>query len=104
MSSSYNLGKHYEGLVRDLVRSGRYSSPSEVMRDGLRLLEERESQRTAKLEVLRAAIRDGLDSGPREPLDMDEIKAEARRRKAEADPSGRDAQHPSFAARTPRSP
>ena len=37
------------------------------------------------LEALRALIEEGLESGPPEPLDMDEIKAEARRRKAAAD-------------------
>lgn len=91
MSSSYNLGKHYESLVRDLIRSGRYSSPSEVMRDGLRLLEEREAQRSVKLEALRVAIREGLDSGIPERLDMDEIRTEAHRRRAEADSSDRGA-------------
>jgi antitoxin ParD1/3/4 len=79
--SSYTLGEHYERFVRDLVAGGRYASASEVMRDGLRLLEEREQVRAAKLEALRAMIREGLESGPAEPLDMEAIKAEARRRR-----------------------
>ena len=48
------------------------------MRDGLRLLEEREKLREAKLEALRREIATGLNSGPSEPLDMAMIKAEAR--------------------------
>jgi len=80
--SSYTLGAHYERFVRDLVASGRYASASEVMRDGLRLVEEREQVRAAKLDALRRDIREGLDSGAPEPLDMAAIKAEARRRMA----------------------
>ncbi|MET0369293.1 MAG: type II toxin-antitoxin system ParD family antitoxin [Methylobacterium sp.] len=82
MPSSYTLGAHYERFVRDLVASGRYASASEVMRDGLRLVEEREQVRAAKLDALRRDIREGLDSGAPEPLDMAAIKAEARRRMA----------------------
>ncbi len=77
-----HLGAHYERFVRDLVASGRYASASEVMRDGLRLVEEREQVRAAKLDALRRDIREGLDSGAPEPLDMAAIKAEARRRRA----------------------
>ncbi len=80
MPSSYNLGDHFEGFIRELLDSGRYNSASEVVRDSLRLLEEREQLRAAKLQALRQAIQDGLDSGPPEPLDMDKVKAEARRR------------------------
>ena len=82
MPSSYTLGAHYERFVRDLVASGRYASASEVMRDGLRLVEEREQVRAAKLDALRRDIREGLDSGAPEPLDMAVIKDEARRRRA----------------------
>lgn len=78
MPSSYTLGKHYEGMVRDLVSSGRYSSASEVLRDGLRLIEEREQQRQIKLEALRVAIREGLESGEPEPFDLEEFITEAR--------------------------
>jgi antitoxin ParD1/3/4 len=78
MPSSYTVGDHYEGLIRALVESGRYASASEVVRAGLRLVEEREQMRAAKLEALREAIREGLDSGPPEPLDMDEIRSAAR--------------------------
>lgn len=78
MASSYTLGNHYETFVRDLLATGRYASASEVVRDGLRLLEGREKQREAKLTALREAIRAGLESGPAEPLDMDGIKARAR--------------------------
>lgn len=78
MASSYTLGDHYQAFVRDLLASGRYASASEVVRDGLRLLEDREKQRDVKLAVLRDAIREGLDSGPAAPLDIDAIKARAR--------------------------
>ena len=78
MPSSYTLGERFEGFVRRLVASGRYASASEVIRDGLRLLDERESLREAKLAALRRDIDEGLASGPSEPLDMNAVKAEAR--------------------------
>ena len=82
MPSSYTLGEHYEAFVRQLLESGRYASASEIMRDGLRLLEEREETRALKLDALRAAIKEGLDSGPSEAWDADAIKAEGQRRLA----------------------
>lgn len=82
MPSSYTLGERFEEFVRGLVASGRYASASEVMRDGLRLLEERENLREAKLAALREAIRDGIESGPSEPLDMNAILEEARQQYA----------------------
>lgn len=78
MASSYTLGTHYEGFIRELLESGRYASASEVVRDGLRVLEEREQLRAAKLEALKAAINDGFASGDPEDLDMASIKTEAR--------------------------
>jgi antitoxin ParD1/3/4 len=78
MPSSYTIGQHYEGLVRQLVESGRYASASEVLRDGLRLIEEREQQRQAKLEALRDAVREGLESGEPEPFDLTNFLTEAR--------------------------
>lgn len=56
MAVSAELGSHLEAFVAKLVSSGRYNSKSEVLRDGLRLLEERE----AKLAVLDAMIAEGL--------------------------------------------
>ena len=87
MPSSYTLGEHYEKFVRDLVESGRYASASEVLRDGLRLMEEREWVREIKLKELRALIQEGLDSGDYGPLDMEEVIAEARQEKAKRDKS-----------------
>ncbi|MBX3529838.1 MAG: type II toxin-antitoxin system ParD family antitoxin [Rhizobiaceae bacterium] len=69
MPSSYTLGSHFEELVRGLVDSGRYSSASEVLRDGLRLLEEKEKERAAKLAWLRNAVQEGIDSGPGIPAE-----------------------------------
>ena len=43
-------------LVEKLVESGRYQNASEVLRDGLRLLQRRELEETAKLEALRGAL------------------------------------------------
>ena len=91
MPSSYTLGDHFEGLIKNLVQSGRYASASEVVRDGLRLLENTEKFREIKIENLRAEIQKGLNSGPAEPLDMDEIKAAARQqRNANRDPKSHD--------------
>jgi antitoxin ParD1/3/4 len=86
MPSSYTIGEHYEKFVRDLVASGRYASASEVLRDGLRLMEEREWVREIKLRDLRGEIQKGGDHGP---LDMEEIIAEAKREKARRDTSKR---------------
>ncbi|MFC6446800.1 type II toxin-antitoxin system ParD family antitoxin [Shinella zoogloeoides] len=57
MASSANLGKHLEDYVADLVRTGRYNSRSEVLREGVRLVEEREK----RLVALDAAIARGLE-------------------------------------------
>jgi antitoxin ParD1/3/4 len=81
MPSSYTLGKHFERFISGLIKTGRYASASEVMRDSLRLLEERESLRSARLEALRRDIATGLASGPGEPLDMEAIKADARKQR-----------------------
>jgi antitoxin ParD1/3/4 len=86
MATSYSIGKHFEGFIEGLLESGRYSTASEVMRDGLRMIEEREQRRVAKLEALRAEIRKGLDSGPAEEFDVGEliarVKAEGRKKLA----------------------
>ena len=84
MPSSYTLGKRYESLISKLVKSGRYASASEVMRDSLRLLEEREQMREAKIAALRRDIAEGLGSGPSERLDMAAVKAEARKQRKTA--------------------
>ena len=78
MTSGLMIGDHFEAFIENLVSSGRYSSVSEVMRDSLRLLEEREKSHELKLAALRADISEGLKSGPSEALNMSEIKAAAR--------------------------
>ena len=82
MPSSYTLGEHYETFIRELVDSGRYSSASEVVRDAMRLLEDAEILRKVRTEELKKLIQEGLDSGDSEPWDVEEIKAEGRRRLA----------------------
>ena len=86
MATSYTIGKHFEDMIEDLLASGRYSTASEIMREGLRLVEEREQRRKVKLEALRAEIQKGLDSGPMEEVDisewMESIKQRGRQRLA----------------------
>jgi antitoxin ParD1/3/4 len=56
-----SLGEHSEAFSRKEIASGRYASASEVMRDGLRALEER----NARLEALRAHLAEGLAQAER---------------------------------------
>jgi antitoxin ParD1/3/4 len=71
-NTSVSLGDHFTDFIERKVAEGRFASTSEVLRAGLRLLEEDE----AKLEALRAALIEGEESGPAEPFDFDEFIAE----------------------------
>src|SRR5229473_2621394 len=56
-----NLTEHFDHFVERQVSSGRYSNASEIVRDALRLLEEQEQERGAKLKALRQAAKQGFD-------------------------------------------
>jgi len=58
-NTSISLGNHFEGFISNIVEDGRYASASEVLRAGIRLLEEQES----KYELLRNALTKGEESG-----------------------------------------
>ena len=53
------LSEHQHQLVETLVQSGRYQNASEVLREGLRLIAERERREDDKLEALKQAARQG---------------------------------------------
>lgn len=63
-STSMSLGKHWEVFVQSQVSTGRYSSASEVIRDALRQMEERNN----KLEALRKHVSEGLAQADRGEL------------------------------------
>ena len=54
-----SLGDHFEELLRKKVASGRYKNAAEVVREGLRLLEQRDERRRVALDALRAKIERG---------------------------------------------
>jgi len=58
-NTSVSLGNYFENFVDDKVSQGRYKNASEVIRAGLRLLEEEEN----KVQILKNAIQEGIDSG-----------------------------------------
>ena len=73
-----NLTPYLKQYIESKLGSGRYNNVSEVVREALRLMEERDQLRTAQLRDLRAAIDEGEHSGDAIPLDMERIIAEAR--------------------------
>ena len=82
MTMNINLSPQLEEMVRQKVASGFYTSASEVVREALRMMEEQDRMRAAKLEQLRQDIREGLNSGEPTPWNPEEIKLEGRKRRA----------------------
>ena len=80
MPTSVALGAHFEAFVRHQLESGRFNNASEIVRAGLRLLEESEQRRQLELDALRAEIAAGLASGPRKPAQevFDRLEAKYR--------------------------
>ena len=78
MPSSYVTMEHFEQFIKSQIQQGLYASASEVIRDGLRALEDREKLRAPKLEALRSDIQQGINSGPGRPVQ--EVAAELQAR------------------------
>ncbi len=81
-----SLTPELEQYVQEKVSSGLYYSASEVIREGLRLLREREQLQQIRLQELRQDIQAGLDSGEATPLNMQTVKEKARQRHRQRQP------------------
>ena len=73
-NTSMSLGDHFASFIDTQVQAGRYGSASDVVRAGLRLLEEHET----KVRALQEALIEGEKSGKPQPFDFDEFKARKR--------------------------
>lgn len=74
MTLNVNLTPELEAMVRDKVATGLYSSASEVVREALRLMEEKDRFNKMKLDQLRTDIQAGIASGDAGTLDVEAIK------------------------------
>lgn len=79
-NTSIALGKPFQDFARRKVASGEFGSTSEVVREAMR----RFMHEDAKREALDRALREGLDSGPAEPFELDEFIAEMHARHKDA--------------------
>lgn len=82
MPTSVALGSHFEEFVKKQLESGRFNNVSEVVRAGLRLLEDEEKLRQLRHRDLRAAIQQGIDS--RDAGSVAEVVARNRARRAKS--------------------
>ncbi|NTW83377.1 MAG: type II toxin-antitoxin system ParD family antitoxin [Chlorobiaceae bacterium] len=82
MSINVNLTPQLEEMVRQKVRSGMYSSSSEVVREALRLMQEKERCQSIKIDQLRQDIREGIQSGEPSGWNAEELKLKSREKKS----------------------
>ena len=75
-NTSIVLGDHFDRFISTQIKHGRYGSVSEVVRQGLRLLEEHEQ----KIAALRQALIDGENSGESTPLEIEDTIRKAKRK------------------------
>lgn len=76
-TTSVALGPHFEDFIQASILSGRYNNASEVVRSGLRLLEDQEQ----KMAALRSAIEKGLSSGIVQDFDSQDFLQQMKARK-----------------------
>jgi antitoxin ParD1/3/4 len=74
MNISISLTPELLSLIKAKVASGRYTSTSEVVREALRLLERLDRLEEQRIEELRQAWREGIESGDAGPLDLGELR------------------------------
>jgi antitoxin ParD1/3/4 len=80
MNMNVSLTDELANFVKSKVSGGRYTSSSEVVREALRLMEKVEQQEAEKLNFLRQAWKEGIDSGDAGEVDFAALKKEARAR------------------------
>lgn len=76
-NTSISLGNYFDQFVQNTVKQGRFKNVSEVIRAGLRLLEEEEN----KITVLKSVIQEGIDSGVALDFDPEEHLASLKAKK-----------------------
>jgi len=76
-NTSISLGNHFEDFIESTITNGRFGNASEVVRAGLRLLEDEEN----KVIALRKAIQEGRDSGIAEDFDPEKFLKSLKARK-----------------------
>ena len=74
-NTSVTIGEHFSEFIASQVSTGRYGSASDVVRAGLRLLEDHE----ARFKALQDALIEGEKSGMAEPFDFEDFLAELNR-------------------------
>lgn len=75
-TQTLSLGERWNSFIATQLKEGRYASASEIVRDALRLLEEKEAN--SKLNALRSALIEGEESGDAGAVDMKAIKQNAK--------------------------
>jgi antitoxin ParD1/3/4 len=84
MPTSVALGSHFEDFVKKQLESGRFNNVSEVVRAGLRLLEDEEKLRQLRHQELQAAIQEGIDSDDAGSIEDVVARNRARRAKGKS--------------------
>ena len=80
MPTSVALGDHFEEFIREQLESGRFNNVSEVVRAGLRLLEDEQKLLELRHRKLKAAIREGIDSEDAGTVEDVVVRNRARRK------------------------